>query len=174
MGRLSGKGAVVTGGTGGIGEAIATAFAKEGAAVAIVDLDQAAANAATADIDEAMIDKLFGVNIKGVILTTKAFAQHLTGIGKAGTDTNIINRARGAGRKGWPELKVYSASKAAVMAFSRVLAVELAPYARTNTIYPGYIRNAGILWQNRAAESDAAGEARGKPQAVQSMCRAAW
>ena len=148
MGRLSGKGAVVTGGTGGIGEAIATAFAKEGAAVAIVDLDQAAANAATADIDEAMIDKLFGVNIKGVILTTKAFAQHLTGIGKAGTDTNIINRARGAGRKGWPELKVYSASKAVVMAFSRVLAVELAPYVPTNTICPGYIRGAGMLWRN--------------------------
>lgn len=210
MGRLDGKGAVVTGGAGGIGKAIAAAFAKEGAAVAIVDLEQAAADAAMADtgaaiaiaadvtnltaaeamaasainalgqvnivvanagvsgrgrladIDEAMIDRVIGVNVKGVILTAKAFAEHLTGIGKTGGDANIINMSSQAGRKGWPELTVYSASKAAVMGFSRGLAVELAPYVRTNTICPGYIRDAGMLWRNWAAESDAAGKAHGK------------
>ena len=48
-GRLSGKKAVVTGGKGGIGGAIATAFAREGADVAILDLkiDAAEAKAAT-------------------------------------------------------------------------------------------------------------------------------
>ena len=215
MGRLDGKGAVVTGGAGGIGKAIAAAFSKEGAAVAIVDLDQASANAAMAeteaaaaiaadvtslaeaqamaataisalgqvnivvantgvsgrgrlsDIDEAMIDKVISVNVKGVILTAKAFAEPLTEVGKAGGDANNIHMSSQAGRKGWPELTVYSASKADVMGFSQGLAVELAPYVRTNTICPGYIRDAGMLWRNWAAESDAASEAHGKAFAEQ-------
>ena len=48
---LSGKVAVVTGAASGIGRAIATAFAAEGATVAIADLDQGAADAAARAID---------------------------------------------------------------------------------------------------------------------------
>ena len=43
MGRLEGKRAFVTGGGAGIGRAIAAAFAKEGARVAVVDVDEARA-----------------------------------------------------------------------------------------------------------------------------------
>ena len=42
-GALSGEVAVVTGGAGGIGAAVAAAFAREGARVAVADLDQDAA-----------------------------------------------------------------------------------------------------------------------------------
>ncbi len=41
--RLAGKRAIVTGGAGGIGRATAAAFAAEGAAVAVLDLDAALA-----------------------------------------------------------------------------------------------------------------------------------
>ncbi|MDG4892744.1 3-oxoacyl-ACP reductase FabG [Mesorhizobium sp. WSM4976] len=49
-GRLAGKKALVTGGARGIGGAIATAFAREGADVAVLDLKIEAAEARTAEL----------------------------------------------------------------------------------------------------------------------------
>jgi 3-hydroxybutyrate dehydrogenase len=48
--RLAGKSAYITGAASGIGHAIAELFAKEGAKIAIADLNQAAADAAAAGI----------------------------------------------------------------------------------------------------------------------------
>ena len=49
--RLENKTAMVTGAASGIGKQIALVFAREGAKVAIADLDQRTADAAAAEID---------------------------------------------------------------------------------------------------------------------------
>ncbi len=50
MGRAEGRVAIVTGGSGGIGSAIGTLLAREGAAVLLVDADGAALEAVAADL----------------------------------------------------------------------------------------------------------------------------
>jgi len=54
-GRLQGRAAIVTGAGAGIGAAIATAFASEGAQVLIADIDEAAAAASAARIGDGAV-----------------------------------------------------------------------------------------------------------------------
>ena len=80
-------------------------------------------------------DALFEVNPRHCFLGAKHVTPHLRANGGA-----IVFTASLAGIKGGPGMSAYSASKGAIVGFSKALAAELAPdRIRVNTICPGWI-----------------------------------
>jgi NAD(P)-dependent dehydrogenase (short-subunit alcohol dehydrogenase family) len=105
------------------------------------------------EIPEDLIDALLAVNLKGVLLCAQAFAQAMYDEGEA----VMINMSSQAGKRGWPELSVYGATKAGVLGMNRALAVELAPRVRVNAICPGYISDVGMAWRGWEGRSNTEG-----------------
>lgn len=187
-GRMAGRVALVTGGGGGIGEATGRVFAEEGAAVALLDTDAAAVEAAAsaiqtavpgaqilalagdvtresdvrrmidetatrwgalhtlvnvagvrvyaplADADAADWERIIGVNVLGTAHCCKAALPWLRAAGR-GTIVNVSSVYGVMGRTGMGQ---YDTSKAAVLGFTRSLAVEEAPHrVRVNAVCPG-------------------------------------
>lgn len=186
MGRLDGKVALITGAGSGFGREAALLFAREGASVAVADIDEAGGsdtasriaaaggraifvrvnvarpaeakamveetvksfgrlnvlynNAGVpmammpiAEIDLEHYDHIMDVNFKGVLFGCKYAVPELKRAGGG----SIINTASLAALKGRPNLSIYCASKGAVVAMTKSLAVELAGSAiRVNSICP--------------------------------------
>jgi NAD(P)-dependent dehydrogenase (short-subunit alcohol dehydrogenase family) len=164
MGALDGQRAVVTGGASGIGRATCRAMAREGAAVAVLDLngDGAAATAGevdgrafTVDVTDAAAversvrdaaDALGGLTL----LFNNAGASNMAGIHEWDVDEwDRIVRLNLGGvfhglRVGAPLIvesggAPYAAAKAAVAALTATAALEYAPTVRVNAISPGMI-----------------------------------
>ena len=199
-GRMAGRVALVTGGGGGIGEATGRLFAEEGAAVALLDADAAAVEAAAAairtavpgaqilalagdvtresnvrgiideaagrwgalhtlvnvagvrvyaplaDADAADWERIpmrrsrcggprpIGVNVLGTAHCCKVALPRLRAAGR-GTIVNVSSVYGLMGRTGMGQ---YDTTKAAVLGFTRALAVEEAPHRiRVNAVCPG-------------------------------------
>jgi NAD(P)-dependent dehydrogenase (short-subunit alcohol dehydrogenase family) len=80
--------------------------------------------------------RTFEVNVMGQFLVVKHAVPHL----RAGHGGAIVNMASAAGIKSGPGETAYSASKGAIIAFSRTLAGELAPDGiRVNAMCPGFV-----------------------------------
>lgn len=191
MKRLVGKTALITGAARGIGRAFAEAYVREGARVAIgdIDLDKArraaveigdpaialemdvasqvsiedAVAAATrafghidilvnnaaiftaapiVEVERADYQRVFDVNVAGVLFTMQAVARHMIERGEGG---KIINMASQAGRRGEPLVGVYCASKAAVISLTQSAGLNLIQYGvNVNAIAPGVV--AGEHW----------------------------
>ncbi len=192
MGKLTGKVAVVSGASKGIGAGIAEDLAREGASVvvnyanspvqaeAVVKKIKAAGGVAKAvqadltkpgeagkliaaavsefgkldilvnnagvysfvpldQIDEEHYDRIFGLNVKGLLFTTQAAVKAFGENGGA-----VINISSVASLSALPAASVYSATKAAVDSFTRTLAAELGPKGiRVNSVLPGPVETEG-------------------------------
>jgi NAD(P)-dependent dehydrogenase (short-subunit alcohol dehydrogenase family) len=190
-GRLSGRVALIGGGGGEIGGAIARRFAAEGCEVSVADLDPAKAYAVARAIndhggssracglaldvvDEASVvaavgrtievfgklttlvnvaatitpdgtvetlsleqwNRTIGVNLTGAFLTCKYAVPHLRRAGGG----SIINIASQLGHMGVPLRAPYCTTKAALIHFTRILAMDHAvDNIRVNSISPGFI-----------------------------------
>jgi 3-oxoacyl-[acyl-carrier protein] reductase len=192
MNKLTGKVAVVTGASKGIGAAIAKSLAAEGASVVVnyassksgADsvvsditaaggkavavhgnvskaaeaqgiIDAAIQNFGHIDIlvnnsgvyefspiesfSEEHYNKIFNVNVLGLLLTTQAAVKHL------GEGASIINIGSVVSSLTPPNSAVYTATKGAVDAITGVLAKELgAKKIRVNSINPGMVETEGV------------------------------
>ncbi len=88
------------------------------------------------DLPEEHWDAVMDVNAKGTFLVVQALLPHMRARGYG----RIVNIASIGGKHGAPEQAHYSASKAAIMGFTRVLAQEVGPFGITaNCICPGII-----------------------------------
>lgn len=83
-------------------------------------------------LTEADYTRIMDVNVKGTIFLTQAVVPHL-----AENGPSILNVASDAALEGNYGCSVYAASKGAVVAFTRSLALDLAPWVRVNCLCPG-------------------------------------
>jgi 3-oxoacyl-[acyl-carrier protein] reductase len=105
-------------------------------------------------LTEAHFDKMFDLNVKGLLFATQAAAKAMNGNGGGA----IINIGSVASLSAPPGASVYSASKAALDAITKSLAAELGPRKiLVNAVLPGPVETEGTNawdgWQQFKAES---------------------
>lgn len=91
------------------------------------------------------------VNLVGTFLVSKAAVPHLRAAAGSGA---VVNIASVSGRTGFVTSPPYSASKAAVINFTQVMARDLAPAVRVNAVCPGMVFT-GFYRQQRLAAAQA-------------------
>jgi D-sorbitol dehydrogenase (acceptor) len=89
------------------------------------------------DISEKSYERVFAVNVKGVLFMMQAVAKSMIARGAGG---KIINFASQAGRRGEPLVAVYCASKAAVISLTQSAGLALIKHKiNVNGIAPGVV-----------------------------------
>jgi NAD(P)-dependent dehydrogenase (short-subunit alcohol dehydrogenase family) len=102
------------------------------------------------DIADAEWDLIFSVNVKGTLYTNQAAFRHLQAGGG-----RIINFGSGAGIRGQAGSAHYSASKGAVMAWTRTVAQEWAKYRITvNSVVPAIWTPMYDAWRARMSDQE--------------------
>jgi NAD(P)-dependent dehydrogenase (short-subunit alcohol dehydrogenase family) len=86
------------------------------------------------DMLEEDFDRVLAVHVKGTFLCSQTAIQEM----KKNQWGRIVNITSRAAYKGRPGMGVYAAAKGAILAMSRVMAVEVAPYGiNVNCVVPG-------------------------------------
>ncbi len=101
-----------------------------------------------------VFEKIYRINLRSVFIATQAATPYL----RASTnDPTIVNAASTGSFTGYPGAGAYGSTKAAILQFTRVAAVDLAPQIRVNAYAPGTVDTsmidrmlAGISAEDRA------------------------
>src|SRR5216684_970634 len=179
MTTMKGKRVLVTAGAGGIGRAIACAFASAGAVVFVCDIadpgsvarmvaESAAAlggldvlvnnagiagpSASVADMDPDAWETVVRVNLTGTFMVTQLAIPHL----KKSTAGSIVVMSSLAGRFGYPNRSAYATTKWGLIGFTKTLSRELGEFGiRVNAIMPGAVAGSRLqqVFQGRASVS---------------------
>ncbi len=89
------------------------------------------------DSDEAMYERLFAVNVKGLFFVMQKVLARMVEQRRRGS---VINLSSQAGRRGEALVAHYCATKAAVISYTQSAALAMAPHGiRVNAIAPGVI-----------------------------------
>ncbi|HEU4669304.1 MAG TPA: glucose 1-dehydrogenase [Dyella sp.] len=98
------------------------------------------------DVTEDDYEAVLGVNLRGTVFATQAFARHVRERGGGGSVVNISSVHE---ELPFPHFASYAASKGAVKMLMRNLSIELAPLGiRVNNVAPGAVKtpiNAALL-----------------------------
>ena len=175
--KLSGKTVLITGGSSGIGKAIAELLIENGATIIVFGIEKPPYSCEFYKVDiskEEQIKKSLAhverfdvlINNAGIAqvanleqtsteLLNKIIDTNVKGTfwmckhasSKIGTGGLIINIASIAGLRGFQGLSAYNASKAAVISLTKTFMNELAPKIRVNCIAPGIIDTP--IWEKK-------------------------
>ena len=161
---LSGKVAIITGSSRGIGASIAEALAEFGASVVVSSRSQESIDKVANKIiengfdattcachvfdrlenaDEKLFNKIMDINVKAAFKLSNMAMKHM----KNNKSGSIINISSVEGHKPDKGLGVYSISKAAISMLTKSQAKEWGKYGiRSNAICPGLIKTKLIIY----------------------------
>ena len=197
MGTFENKVAVITGGAHGIGKAIADAFAREGAAVYVID--KTPGDWFVGDVSDKETLERFAVDVvkksgrvdylinnalplmKGIDECTWEDFSYALAVGVTtpfyltklfvphfAEGAAVINISSSRDRMSQPQTESYTAAKGGIAALTHALALSLAGRVRVNSISPGWIDTAYTVYDGPDAIQQPAGRV-GNPMDIANM-----